>query len=250
MKAPLFLLVLAAIVLAALAVFLSFASWNAYAQHAYIGVVPHDRDTVTVAGEGKVTATPDIALLSLGVQTDAATVRVAQTENTQKMNAITSMLKQQGVADKDLTTSNYSIYPKINWNDGKQTIEGYTVSQSLSVKIRALDTVGDILSRAGDLGANQAGGIQFTIDDPAALRAEARGKAIDDARTKADALARQLGLTIIRPISFSESSGDMPPILYGRATDLGMGVGGAPSPDVQAGSQDVISSVNVIFQVQ
>lgn len=252
MKTPFFLHVLAGIVFAMLAAFLGFASWNAYAQHAYIGVVPHDRDTVIVAGEGKVSATPDVINVSLGVQTDAKTVSAAQTENTNKMNAMTAMLKQQGIADKDLTTENYAIYPKYVYDNGKQAIEGYTVSQSVSVKIRALDTVGGILSKAGDLGANQVGGIQFTIDDPTALQAEARGKAIDDARTKAEALAKQLGLTIVKPVSFSESSGNVPPpIMYSR-NDVAAGVGGAPSPvpDIQTGSQDVVSDVSVTFQVR
>jgi uncharacterized protein YggE len=252
MKLSLPFQVLAGLLLAILVVFVGVKTWNAIAEHDRIGVAVRDRDTFTVAGEGKVTSSPDVVIVSLGVQTDAATVRAGQTDNTKKMNDINAMLKQQGVEEKDITTQNYSIYPRYNYENGKQDIIGYTVSQNLSVKIRDLDKTGDILSRAGDLGANQVGGINFTIDDPTGLQAQARGKAIDDAKQKADQLAQQLGLHIVKVVSFSESSGGYPapyPMLY--AKDMAAGIGGAESaPDIQPGSQEVISNVNVVFEVR
>jgi uncharacterized protein YggE len=245
-------LMFAQLLMVALIVFIGLKAWNAYEEHNHIGVAVRDRDTISVSGEGKVSAPPDVVEVSLGVQTDANTVRSAQTENTKKMNDITSMLKSQGVEQKDITTQNYSINPRIDWNSGRQTILGYTVSQNLSVKIRDLDKVGDILARAGDLGANQVGGINFTIDDPTALRAQARGKAIDDAKQKADALAKQLGLSIVKVVTFSESSGSgpMPYPMYAKYDAAqSAGVGGA-APDIQTGSQDVISDVSVVFEVR
>lgn len=243
--------ILAGILLAVLAVFVGLKSWNAYAEHFRIGVAVRDRDVISVAGEGKVTTTPDIVRVSLGVQTDAPTVRAAQTENTTKMNAITAMLNNAGIAEVDVKTENYSIYPKVNWESGRQNIIGYTVSQNVSVKIRDLDKVGDILARAGELGANQVGGVNFTIDDPSGLQDQAREKAISDAKEKAEQLARQLGLTIVKVVSFSESGGGLPPMPY-FARDLAVaeGIGGGPSPDIQTGSQDVISNVSVVFEVR
>ena len=251
MKLPPYLQTLAGLLLAVLVVFVGLKSWNAFAEHARIGVAVQDRDTITVSGMGKVSATPDIARLNLGVQTDAATVRAAQTENTTKMNAITAMLKEQGIKDEDLQTSGYSIYPRVNWTNNRQDIIGYTVSQTVTAKVRELDKAGDILSRAGDLGANQVGGIDFTIDEPETLQDQAREHAIADAREKAEALAGQLGITLVKVVSFSEA-GTGGPIypLYDRAVANEAGIGGAlPSPDIQVGSQEVISNVSVVFEV-
>lgn len=250
---PTYLNILAAILLAVLAVFVGLKSWNAYAEHSRIGVAVRDRDTISVQGMGKVETTPDIALVNLGVQTEAAAVRAGQEENTQKMNAITKMLKDRGVQEKDITTGQYSIYPRYNWDDGTQQLVGYTISQSVSVKVRDLDSVGDLLAQAGDLGANQVGGIQFTIDDPEGLQDEARNKAIADAKEKAEVLADQLGLHIVKAVSFGESGNSTPPMPY-LSYDRVMaeeGVGGAAptAPSIEAGSQEVVSYVTIVFEV-
>ncbi|MEN9557966.1 MAG: hypothetical protein RL141_335 [Candidatus Parcubacteria bacterium] len=253
MKIPPYLQILSGVLLAVLCLFVGLKSWNAYAEHSRIGVAVRDRDTIAVQGTGKVTASPDLALVNLGVQTEADTVRAGQDENTKKMNAIVAMLKASDIKADDITTGQYSISPRYNWDSGKQELVGYTVDQSVSVKIRDLDAVGETLAKAGDLGANQVGGIQFTIDEPESLEDEARSKAITDATEKAKVLADQLGLQIRKAVSFSESTGGYPapyPMLAERAYDA-MNMGGAApvAPDIQAGSQDVISNVSVIFEV-
>lgn len=251
---PTYLNILAAILLAVLSVFVGLKSWNAYAEHARIGVAVRDRDTISVQGMGKVESTPDIALVNLGVQTESDSVRAGQEENTNKMNRITKMLKEKGIEEKDITTSQYSVYPRYNWDEGTQELVGYTVSQSVSVKIRDLNGVGEILAQAGDLGANQVGGIQFTIDDPEGLQDEARNKAIQDAKDKAEVLAGQLGLQIVKVIGFGESGTGGAPIpyaIYDRNVAMEEGIGGAlpTAPDIEAGSQEVISYVTIIFEV-
>ncbi|HWR00169.1 MAG TPA: SIMPL domain-containing protein [Candidatus Methylomirabilis sp.] len=250
MKFPKTLLVLLGILCAALIVYVGIKAWNGYSEHYRIGIAVRDRDTITVGGEGKVSTTPDIARVSLGVQIDATTVKAAQAENTKKMNAIIDAIKVLGVAKEDITTANYSIYPKTEWNDGKSTIIGYTVSQNMSVKVRDLDKVGDVLAKAGELGANQVGGISFTIDEPKLLQDEARLKAISDARKKADVLAKQLGLTILKVVTFSESGGPMPSPMpyYAKSTDMALEA--AAPPQIEPGQQDVVSNVNVTFEVR
>jgi hypothetical protein len=235
----------------ALIVYVGFLARNAAESYNYIGKAVRDRDTITVAGEGKVTAAPDLALISLGVQTEGVTVKDTQTQNTRKMNAIIAALKELKIEAKDIQTSGYSIYPKIDWNSGKQNIVGYTVSQNVSVKVRNLDIVGDVLAKAGELGANQIGGIQFTIDDPTALQDEARGKAIADARKKAQQLADQLGIKILKVVTFSEGSSYSPPTPYPMLEkSVSAGSAQAVAPDIQSGSQDVTSNVNVTFEVR
>lgn len=234
-----------------LIVFVGFKARNASEEYNYIGKVAHDRDTITISGEGKVTSQPDLAKMDLGVQVDGATVKAAQEQNTKKMNAITTALIALGVKKEDLQTSQYSIQPKIDWSNGKQTILGYTVTQSLAVKVRNLDSVGDVLAKAGELGANQVGGMNFTVDDPTSLQDKARSKAFTDARKKADTLSKQLGLSIVKVVTFSESSQN--PIIYPMmAKSYGMDSVAAapPSPEIQSGTLDVTSDVSVTFEVR
>jgi hypothetical protein len=232
----------------ALIVYVGAQTRNALQQYAYIG--KSGRDTITINGEGKVSAKPDIATVSLGVQTDGATVKDTQTQNTTKMNAIIAAIKALKVEDKDIQTSNYNIYPRYDYSNGRQNIIGYSVSQNVEVKVRNLDGVGDVLAKAGELGANQVGGVQFTIDDPKALQADARLKALADARKKADDVSAQLGLTVVKVVTFSESSGNVsPPIMYDAMKSLA-GAVPAPSPTIEAGSLDVTSDVSVTFEVK
>lgn len=233
----------------ALAIYVGVLTRNALEQYNYIGTVPHERDTITVEGDGKVSATPDIAMLQLGVQSDGATVAAAQADNTSKMNAITAAMKTLGVQDADLTTSNYSIQPKIDYNNGKQNITGYTVMQNLTVKLRDLSKVGDAISQAGQLGANVVSGPDFTIDDPTSVQAQAREKAIADAKTKAMALAQQLGVSLVKVTGFSEGSNTPPPIFPYAMNAAAGSVEAAPVPQVQAGSLDVQDTVNITYEV-
>ena len=249
MKLSKLLNIVLSLLAAALTVYVGIKAWNAYAEHYKIGIAARDRDVITVSGEGKVKTTPDIARVNLGVQTDAVSVKTAQADNTKKMNAIIEAVKALGAAKEDIATENYSVYPKLEWKDGVSSIVGYTVSQNVSVKVRDLDKVGDILTKAGELGANQIGGIDFTLDDPKSLQAEARQKAIDDARSKAEALAKQLGLTIVKVVSFSESFGGPPPMPY-LAKEAGALDLAAAAPTIEPGQQEVISGVNVTFEVR
>ena len=132
--------------------FVGLKARNASLEYSYIGKT--GRDTVTVSGTGKVYAAPDVAKISVGLRSDAVTVAEAQKQNTEKMNAIISAIKAQSVDKKDIQTSQYSVQPKVDWSNGKQTILGYTVSQNVDVKVRNLDNVGTILAKAGELGAN------------------------------------------------------------------------------------------------
>jgi uncharacterized protein len=251
MKLPKALAYLIGLLLVVLVVFLGLLSWNAYAQHYKIGVAVRDRDVITVDGSGKATAKPDIALVSLGVLSDNTTVKGVQTDNTKKMNDIIAAVKALGVSADDITTTNYTLSPKINWNNNKQDIIGYTLSQQVSIKVRDLDKVGDVLGKVGELGANQVGGIQFTIDDPKAVQAEARLKAIEDARKKAEVLAKELGLTLVKVVTFSENGYNPGPYpVYAKTMDVAMGAGAMPTPQIETGTQDVVSNVNVTFEVR
>lgn len=244
------LIAILGVVALALVVFLGVKTRNAWNEYYYIG--KSGRDTITLDGQGKVTAKPDVAKVQLGVVTEGATVRDIQQKNTDKMNAIIAALKEMGIKAEDIQTQNYDLSPKYDWNSGTQRLVGYTINQNVSVKVRDLDKAGDVVAKGGELGSNQIGGVQFVIDDPNALEAQAREEAIGDAQQKAEMLAKKLGLDVVRVVSFSESQdGVYPPQPYlmmkaeNAARDMA-----AAAPSIEPGSQEVISNVSVTFEVR
>ncbi len=237
-----------------LVVFISVLTWNEIKKHDYIGRESQQTYTISVDGEGKVTSVPDIAQISLGLETQKATVAEAQKENTEKMNKIIAQLKSMGIEEKDIQTTNYNIYPQYDYTNGRQTLRGYSISQSVNVKIRNLDNVGQIVEKAGSLGANQVGGLNFTIDDPEKVKQEAREIALVKAKEKAESLAKIAGVKLGKLVSFTESYSQPGSVVY-RDSVLkveGYGMGGdvaVPAPDLQVGSQDVIVNVVVTYEV-
>ncbi len=241
---------LVVVALVAFSLFMFAETRNATAEYRVIGKPDNVRDTITMVGEGKVNAVPDIAQVMMGITSEGADVGAVQKMNTTKMNALIDAIKAAGIKDKDVQTQQYSIAPKYDWNNGSQKLVGYQVSQQVSVKVRDLDKVGALLTSAAQLGANQVGGLNFTFDDPSAIQAEARKEAIDDARKKANELAGQLGVQIVRVVSFSESGAatpvPMPMMAY--AESKAMDAGRAPS--IEVGSTDLMSNVSVTFEIR
>jgi len=241
-----------ALALLALTVWLGFKARNEAKQHRYIGI-PIERNVISVSGEGKVVGIPDIARVDLGTNVEKKTVAEAQTENTRVMNQLIADLKTLGVDSKDIQTTAYNVFPNYDWNDGKQTLRSYSVSQNVNVKVRELAKVGDILGKAGALGANQIGGINFSVDDPEHLKAEARLKAIENAKAKAEALSSAAGIKLVRVISFNESYGGNPPPMYYAKEAYGMGgdvANQAASPTVEAGSNEIVVNVSMTYEIQ
>lgn len=242
---------LGVVVLALLAIFLAAKAWNEMAMHPQIGVAPITPNVITIDGEGKMTAQPTLAVVNMGLYSEGATVVATQTENTRKVNAIIAAVKALGVKDADVQTSNYNLNPRYDYQNNKQTLIGYSVSQTVDVKVRDLSKVGDALTAATQAGANMINGVSFTIDDPSQLKQEARAKAVADAKTKAEELAKALGVSLIRVTAFSESSDQsQPPMpMMAYRTDAAQAPVAAPAPDIQSGSLDVTSHVSVSFEL-
>jgi hypothetical protein len=236
------------LLLAAGVVYLAVTAANAFKQNSYIGRPDAARDTIAISAEGKVTALPDIATISVGVQTENKAVSAAQKENSTKMNAIIEKVKSFSVAAEDIKTSNYSIYPQYDYVNGRQVERGYMVTQNIDVKVRNLDKIGEILAAVGDLGANQVGGVAFTIDEPEDLRQQARLKALEAAKKKAQALADASGVKLGKVVGFSENEGYVPSPMY-YAKEAALGMGGSAAPSISSGSQDVIVNVTVLYEI-
>jgi uncharacterized protein YggE len=239
--------------LLSLTVWLGFKARNEAKQYDLIGV-PVERNTISVSGEGKVVGIPDIAAIDLGTTVEKPTVAAAQQENTRIMNNLDDYLKSVGVDPKDVQTTSYDVTPNYDWTNGVQKLRSYSVTQNVHVKVRDLSKVGAIIGQAGTLGANEIGGIQFTIDNPDALTAQARDMAIADAQAKAAEIGKTAHIRIVRIVSYDETNGGVvppSPVTFGA---MNLGMGGAPSaalaPAVETGSNDIVVDVTLTYEIQ
>ena len=253
-KPPKWGLALMTIVVVLLGVYLVALTRNSLKNYNYIGKSPEFKNIISVEGSGKVTAKPDVSVINAGVLTEKNTVTQAQKENTEKMNAIIKTLKNDfKIEDKDIKTSQYSIYPRYAWSDGSLRIIGYSISQAVEIKVRDFDKIGNILAKAAELGTNSLNGPTFVIDDPEVYKAEAREKAIAHAKDKAKVLADQVGIKLGPIVNFSENFGGYPTPFY--SSDLALGLGGGtekalPAPDIQVGSEEISVSVSISYEIR
>ena len=257
------LAIFASIVL--LAVFLGVRTVSAMMELRYVGAGVQPANTITVSGSGEVFAVPDIAEFTFSVVSLKPTVTAAQEDATTKMNAVSAYLKEAGVNEKDIRTTGYNIYPQYDYESitcpvgsycpgGRQVLRGYEVRQTTTVKVRDTAKAGDLLAGVGTKGATEVSSLNFTFDDIDVVQDEARNEAISDAKEKADVLARQLGVGLVRVVSFNESTGGYPVPYYSR--DMVYGMGGAETavaekaPDISTGENKVTSNVTVTYEIK
>ncbi len=239
------------IVLVCLSLFLAFEARNAVKKYNYIGKSSETQNIISVNGEGKVSAIPNIGRVEIGVRSESKVVATAQKENTTKMNEILKAIKALGIAEKDIKTSYYNIDPKYDWTDGKSVISGYVVSQAVYVKIRETEKTSEVLRVATEKGANNIGSLSFEIDEMEGLRGQARELAIQNAKEKAETLAKQLGVKLGRVVSFSEMQGGYPVYSNYKYADLGMGgvAESAPAPTIQQGESEITVDVTINYEI-
>jgi len=206
---------------------------------------------ITVSGEGKVYVKPDIALVSLGVTTDGQDVQAITETSVTAMNKIIKSLKDLGIDEKDIQTTQYTVTPKYNWTEKNGSIPaGYTISQNVQVKIRNFDNIGKVLTIASSNGANVISGLQFTIDNPESSKQEARAKAIAQAKINAQNLAKESGVTLGKLINVYEGYSPSP-VMYNSAKAMGAGVPDSVAvATIQPGQQEVDVNINLTYQVK
>jgi len=205
-------------------------------------------ETVSVTGTGRVELVPDRASFTVGVQTAAPTVASALQENNARASAIIAALKRLGATDREIRTSQVSIYPQQAVEPGQPPrISGYTVTNSITVTRDDLATVGRLLQAAVDAGANSIAGVGFTISDPARGRDAALQAAFADARAKAEVLARAAGRTRGRAITIVEGGGARPPLPMPYAMKMEAQAAEVP---VMSGTEEISSTVSVIFELK
>lgn len=252
-------------VLAMLALFLLVMTIKQFKEYRYVGSGVSASNTITVTGMGEVFAVPDRAEFTVTVREEAKTVEDAQTTATQKMNDIIAYLKSSGIEEKDIKTVAYNVNPKYQWEEqvcapgnfcapGRQTLIGFEVWQTLSVKVKDTAKAGELLTAVGSRGASEVSSLQFTIDDEDNLKMEAREMAIAEAKEKADALAKQLGVSVVRVVGFYEDSYGYPmPYAYGKGGDMAVMEARSASlvaPDLPIGENKITSNVNITYEIR
>ena len=265
-KEKLFKTLLAVFVL--LGAFLLVETLSAIKEYSYIGRDGFSQNTITISGTGEVFAVPDTGLFSFSVIEEGKTVKDAQDRASKKLNAIIDSVKKMGIAEKDIKTTGYNSYPKYEYSNsicpavssgmdvrpyycppGKQVLTGYEVSQTISIKVRKTADSGTILTTVGSLGASNISGLDFMIDNMDGVNAEARYKAILDAKEKARILSKSLGVKLVKIVNFSES-GSYPPIYYGAMEAKGMGGGSMfVAPQLPTGENKIISNVSITYEI-
>jgi uncharacterized protein YggE len=207
--------------------------------------------SVTVVGIGKVSGKPDIARVTVGIETQASSLQQAVDDNKVKMNNLLATLKKLGLADKDIRTSNYSVYTERVGQPSPVAEEPvstdqmiYHVTNQVDVTLRDVDQIGAVLDQAVAAGANNIYGVNFSVEDTAKLETEAREKAVADAKARAAELAQLNGVQLGQVLTVSEVVGGAVP-LY-RDAAMGMG-GGTP---VQPGELEISLSIQITYAVQ
>jgi uncharacterized protein len=205
---------------------------------------------VWVSGEGKVTVTPDVAILSLGIQAQAIDVAQAQADAAAAMDKVMTALKDAGIAEKDIQTTYFSIYPVTRWDNDKQEsiITGYQVTNTVTVKVRKVDQTGSVIDAIAVAGGNltRVNSISFTVDDPTPFYEQARVKAVADAAAKAKILATNAGIKLGKVTYITESSNTPSPIYR---TDMAGAVKEGSTTPISTGEITITTSVQISYAI-
>ncbi len=240
-------LFLGAVILAGLAVVAPLA----YAQGIPTPVSSSATSGISVVGEGIVTVQPDVAHITLGVDVMDPLLANAQAEASRRMDAVVQKLKAAGIPDSDIRTVNYSINPQYDFRNGQTPVlRGYQIQNLVDVKITNIGGMGSLLDDVVSAGATRVMGIRFEAADMSSLKAQARDQAMQNARAKADQLARAAGVSLGRPMLIEESdTGGVTPV-RAEMQAAPAAVAAAPTTPIQPGEMQVRTTVRVVWSIQ
>ena len=205
---------------------------------------------IWVSGTGVVSVAPDVADINLGVSSQETTVTAAQVNAATAMNQIMAVLKANKVADTDIQTSQFNISPVYNYNNvtSQNNIIGYSVTNTVNVKIRNLDTIGTVIDAVAAAGGDLTviNGISFSVDDPTQYYEQARELAMNDALTQAQQLAVLGEVALGKPVYITESSGSTSTPVYYSNSKQG---GSIPPTSINVGETYIVISVQVDYSI-
>jgi len=211
--------------------------------------INNQQEGIWISGRGEVTVTPDIATLRLGIEVQAVSVAIAQSQAAVAMNDVMEALTDNGIVEKDIQTQYFSIRQVTQWDREKEEeiVVGYRVTNKVNAKIREIDKTGTVIDAVAAVGGDltRIDSIDFSVDDPSAYYEEARAKAMADAKTKAEQLAELADAKLGKATYISESS-QAPPPIYPRAMTE-MGAAPAPETPISPGEMEISLTVQVAY---
>lgn len=202
---------------------------------------------IVVIGTGEVKVEPDIATITIGVETKAPTTQEALAQNSAQAQAIIERIRQLGVEAKDIQTTGLNIYPV--YDEKGQNITGYTVSNMVNVTIRNIAQAGDLIDQVVQVGANRLYGVSFGVSDTEAVMAQAREAAVANARARAEQMARASGTSLGRVLFITENFGASP-IPVPMMADAYGAPAARSAPPVQPGQQTYSATVQITFELR
>ena len=245
------------VVLIVLAIFLAVETLGAFKN---LRSIDPTFNSISVSGVGEAVSVPDIAVFSFTVSADAKIASDAQGKVAKSMDIILTELKALGIEEKDINTTDYSLLPKYTYESticssafcppSRKVQDGYTASHNVSVKVRSTEDVGKALALAGENGATGLSSISFTVDDPDKILDEARAEAITDAKEKARLLSKELGVRLVRVVSFYDNTGGGPMPYYAEGLGSDMVKTSAPAPTIPIGENKVNVSVTIVYEIR
>lgn len=241
------------------AVFLAALTLATLKEYSYIGDDVPNYNTISVEGTGEVFLKPDVAEFTFSVNREAATVADAQSQVSERIDEVLEGLDEFDIEEKDIKTVNYNAYPRYEYRDmrlsfpsqSERVLVGYEVNQTISVKVRDLDRMNDIVQTLGDLNVDNLSGPNLTVDDEDAAIAEAREKAIEEARNEARSIARALGVSLGDVVGYGEWGNPQPSFYRGGAAmeDAAMEIK-EQSVAIPVGENKITIQVNVTYEIK
>lgn len=209
--------------------------------------------TISVSGLGDASIAPDMAVMSFAVVKQAETAADALDQNSKALSSVLTALKDAGVEQRDLQTSNFSIQPVYRQFEPKDgiypapEITGYQISNGVTIRVRDLSKIGTIIDTSIKLGINQGGNVSFTNEDSSKVVENARKKAVEDAIAKAKTLAESAGVKLGKVLQITENQprAYAQPVAYAAAAKME-----APSAPIEAGENSYNVIVNMTFEIE
>jgi uncharacterized protein YggE len=212
-------------------------------------VAPAQGTLLTVSAEGMSEGRPDMATINLGVTTEGQTAQAALQENARRMTALTAALRRAGIAERDIQTSNVSVYPQQQYREGQQPlITGYQANNTVTAKVRNIDNTGRVIDAAVAAGGNTVNGVFFSYADPDRELDAARRDAIAEARRRAELYASALNMRVVRVVAVQEGGGYSPPMPMPMMARM-EGAQDAATP-IAPGQIETRVSVSVTFELR
>lgn len=207
-------------------------------------------NTIQVVGQGEIKVQPDVAFITLSVETEGKTAEAAQAANAKQFATLEKLLYETYKLDKkDVRTSGFYVRPEYHRDEGKAEIVGYIATHTVTITYREMDNIGALIDDAAKAGANRVDGVQFGTEKYEEYQLQAMEKALENAKAKAQALAGYAGKTLGIVMAISETGTSGPPIILGETAQM-MDLASAKSTSIQIGELNIKTSLQVTYSFQ